>query len=127
MKKLKRTNTNEYKKAFYKEFNLMLQNYGSYNTTINKLIASFEIEANHDNNKKKFPSLQARLADWLQGLPDGFTLCYRYEILDFVASTHGILKVPEDKEDICIKNIYSFCANMIIKTLDNSTINHLNN
>jgi len=126
MTKLKRTNTNEYKRNFYYNFNLMLENYGSYNTTIPKLLASFDVEVNTPYEKQRTPNLQQRLASFLSGLPDGFNLCYRYEILDFVAQTHDILKVPEDKEDICVNNIYSFCANMILKTLTDTDINHLN-
>jgi len=122
--KLLKTNTKQYKSNFNKYFTLMMQN-NEYCNTIDKLLLCFDSEYNYDNNKKRYPNLQDRLSEYLQGLPYGFDLCYNWQILDFAAQVHELPKVPENKEKIILKNIYSHCAMMILRLGDDYIIKDL--
>lgn len=124
--KLLKTNTNQYKDNFKNTLNTILRNYSDcYCENINDLLLCFNHEYNHSYNKKRFPNLQDRLSEYLKGLPYGFGFAYRYEILDFACLVHNLSKIPEDKEDIIIKNFYKHCAFMMLKLGDKTTVKEL--
>ena len=123
---LLRTNTNQYKNNFKTVLNNVLLNYNdNYCENINDLLLCFNDEYNYENNKRRYPNLQSRLADYLQGLPYGFGFAYKYEILEFAAKCHGINSIPENKEDVIIKNFYNHCAMMILRVANKTNVEQL--
>lgn len=124
--KLLRTNTNEYKNNFKTILNDYLLNYGdNYCENINDLLLCFNNEYNYENNKKRYPNLQTRLKEYLQGTPYGFGFAYKDEILSFAAEVHKIEKIPTNKEDIIISNFYNHCAAMILRIANKQTVKEL--
>jgi len=124
--KLLRTNTNEYKN----NFKTVLESYlfddaHGYCENINDLLLCFNSEYNFENNKQRYPNLQNRIANWLQGMPSGFSFGYRNEILNFASEVHKIDKIPENKEDIIINNFYNHCAAMLIRLGSKQIVNEL--
>jgi len=114
--KLLRTNTNQYKNNFKKHLNdALLNSSDGYCENINDLLLCFNSEYNYQNNKKRYPNLQNRICNYLQGLPYGFGFGYKYQILEFAATLHKIEKIPENKENIIINNFYNHCAFMLMK------------
>ena len=126
MTTLLRTNTNKYKDNFKKHLNTALRFHGNnYCENINDLLLCFNSEYNFDNNKKRYPNLQDRLANYLQGIPYGFYFCNRYQILDFACMVHELPKIPENKEKVIIDNFYNHCAFMMLKLGNKTTVNEL--
>ena len=124
--RLLKTNTKQYKENFKNYFNTLFLDHENENiTNINSFLIYSKNEWNFTNNKKRIPNLQARFADYLQGLPYGFSFAYRCEILELAAELHELKKVPENKEDIIIKNFYNHCSAMFLKLADKEIINKL--
>lgn len=125
--KLLKTNTNQYKDNFKKHITTMFYyNGGEFANTIDKFLICFNQEHNFEYNKRKFPNLQDRLADYLQGCPYGFNISYNYEILDFACVVHELSSIPEDKQDVIIENFYNHCSCMILRLADKQIIKILN-
>ena len=124
MATLIKTNSKVYRERIYKEIldAINFEHDGEYiedltpKQKIDYLFSSFEREFNYENNKKRYPNYQERLAQWLMGQPSYIHLpSYNFEILEFAARVHGIDEVPENKQDIIINGFYMHMAYMIMK------------
>lgn len=124
--KLLKTNTNQYKNNFKTHFEAMFKDHtDGYIRNIDDFINHFDTDGNYQNNKRRLPNLQDRLADYLQGMPYGFNYCYNDDFLELTAELHEIKEVPAEKHKIIIKNFYLHCAGMFIKLADKKLIQSL--
>ncbi len=80
------------------------------------LFDCFEVEFNYKNNKLRYPNLQDRFANWLQGLPSAIDLPYQeFKILQLSKILLEVYTLTEKQEKTIIKNYWSFMAFHIIK------------
>ena len=80
------------------------------------LFDCFEVEFNYKNNKLRYPNLQDRFANWLQGLPSVINLPYQeYEILQLSKIFFEVYTLTEKQKETIINNYWSFMAFHIIK------------
>ena len=80
------------------------------------LFDCFEVEFNYKNNKLRYPNLQDRFANWLQGLPSAISIPHQYnKILELSKNLLEVDTLSEKLEDQIIKNYWSFMAYHIIK------------
>lgn len=80
------------------------------------LFDCFEVEFNYKNNKLRYPNLQDRFANWLQGLPSVINLPYQeYEILQLSKILFEVDTLSEKLKNQIINNYWSFMAFQIIK------------
>lgn len=121
---LLKTNSNKYKANFKKFATLEIQNYTELKN-IDQFLVRFDHEYNFENNKKRYPNLQNRISQWLQGLPSGFSFCYSHEMLEFACLVHELPKIPVEKERAIIDNFYNHCAFMLLKLASKDIINQL--
>jgi hypothetical protein len=80
------------------------------------LFDCFEVEFNYKNNKLRYPNLQDRFANWLQGLPSAIDLPYQeFKILQLSKILLEVYTLTEKQEETIINNYWSFMAFHIIK------------
>ena len=80
------------------------------------LFDCFEVEFNYKNNKLRYPNLQDRFANWLQGLPSAISIPHQYnKILELSKNLLEVDTLSEKLEDQIINNYWSFMAFHIIK------------
>lgn len=80
------------------------------------LFDCFEVEFNYKNNQLRYPNLQDRFANWLQGLPSVINLPYQeYEILQLSKILFEVYTLTEKQKETIINNYWSFMAFQIIK------------
>ena len=80
------------------------------------LFDCFEVEFNYKNNQLRYPNLQDRFANWLQGLPPAIDLPYQnYKILQLSKILLEVYTLTEKQEETIIKVYWSFMAYHIIK------------
>ena len=84
------------------------------------LFDCFDSEFNYSNNVKRYPNLQDRFAQWLQGLPSSISLPFYYnDILELSKNLLEVDELSKAKENTICKNYWSFMAYHIIKMHDN--------
>lgn len=78
---------------------------------------TFDQEKNYENNKKRIPNLQDRVADWLQGLPSCTKLKFsNWEILELAVSQGSLPENYTEKQgDRITENYWNFTAFKIIQ------------
>ncbi len=80
------------------------------------LFDCFEVEFNYKNNQLRYPNLQDRFANWLQGLPSAINIPHQYnKILELSKNLLEVENLGEELENEIIKNYWSFMAFHIIK------------
>ena len=80
------------------------------------LFDCFEVEFNYKNNQLRYPNLQDRFANWLQGLPSSINIPHQYnKILELSKKLLEVENLSEKQENEIIKNYWSFMAHHIIK------------
>lgn len=80
------------------------------------LFDCFEVEFNYKNNKLRYPNLQDRFANWLQGLPSAISIPHQYnKILELSKNLLEVDNLGEELENKIIDNYWSFMAYHIIK------------
>ena len=117
MTKLMKTNSKRYQANMDKYlFDCINSEDLELKTLQQKIAYAMECFNNYDSpfNQRRFPNLQARFADFLQGLPFAFDY-WNDDILRAVAVLHEIDKVPENKEQVVLNNYYSHLAYNILK------------
>ena len=67
---------------------------------------------NYENNKKRYPNLQDRFANWFQGLPSTFNLDFEnYRILELLYNWEVLTESDsESKKDKYLNNWFKFWA-----------------
>ncbi len=80
------------------------------------LFDCFEVEFNYKNNQLRYPNLQDRFANWLQGLPSAINIPHQYnKILELSKKLLEVENLGEELENKIIDNYWSFMAFHIIK------------
>ena len=119
---MKRTNTNEYKKAFYPLLIEWIDFEGTENNSpqqkLKELYNEFDRCANFPYNLHKFPNTQERFKDYLQGLPIAIPFVSS-EIIEIAESLHEC-KLSEKQENTIINNFFNHCAFHYLKLIDMS-------
>jgi hypothetical protein len=111
-----KTNTKEYKKLIRAAILECIDTTESdfNDTEMDKMLYfayRFEVEFNHEHNKKRFPNLQIRIADYLGGIP--FNFPYTEEgIIQFAKDT-GTYTVKTERT--IINNYFKFMAYHIVR------------
>ena len=90
---------------------------GTLPERLQQVCEAFNGEYNYHDNKRRYPNLQDRFAQWLMGLPSALSVEYRnYYILEF-ARKWGALpsdfkneKQKERAEEKILENWFSFAA-----------------
>ena len=85
---------------------------GSLPERLQQVCEAFNSEYNYPDNKRRYPSLQNRFAEWLMGLPNALNVEYRnFAILELVKKWESIPEnATEKQEDKIIENWFNFAA-----------------
>lgn len=73
----------------------------------------FDSEYNYSDNVRRYPSLQERVAQWLQGLP--LNIAYTYCDIIALAEQWHECKLTEKQADAVIERYFSFMAFRLIQ------------
>jgi hypothetical protein len=117
-----KTNTNEFKAIIsahlFECLNDMDNELKTRQEVAKYSFSRFNTEHNHDFNKKSFPNLQNRVADYLKGLP--FQLEFEnYKIIELAKKWDQLPENATDKqEDKILNNYWNFIAFHVIKFWD---------
>jgi hypothetical protein len=130
MKNLVRTNTNNFKKRAYNYLIDAMRNDENEDenpeTVVLDFFTQYETAGNFDNNKRRIPNNQERLADYLMGLPTNLPYS-NYQILEDAKTLHGCKELTAKEETTIINGHWSFWA-LHILSLENLALNRkLNN
>ena len=116
---MKNTNTNAYKATVFAYLAASTYDFdetGKPDTEENRaqhIRDRFEGEFNHDYNKRAFPNNQARVADWLAGLP--LSIDYtNHQIIQTVQDWHGCTLTDKQCETV-VSNWWSHLAFKLIQ------------
>lgn len=79
---------------------------------LQQVCEAFNSEYNYKDNKRRYPKLHARFAEWLMGLPNALNVEYRNHAILELAVKWGALpeNASEAKQDKIIENWFSFAA-----------------
>jgi len=85
---------------------------GTMPERLKQVCEAFQSEYNYPDNKRRYPNLQLRFAEWLMGLPNSLNVEYRnFAILELAVKWESIPKdATEKQEDKIIENWFSFAA-----------------
>jgi hypothetical protein len=84
----------------------------------------FNEEFNFAYNKRRFPNLQERIGEYLQGLPGCCDIDYTYHDIILLGVNWGVLSSTEGKKaDKFIENFFSICAFRILQAAGKVGIN----
>jgi hypothetical protein len=117
---LLKTNSKVYQDRIFKYLLGIIDDEESIGMTDSKkikfLFERWDEEHNNAYNKKKFPNEQARLADWISGLPSSINLpAYNHEVLDLAKELHDVKFLSDRQENIITENFYSHVASQLLK------------
>jgi len=78
---------------------------------IQEVLRRFEIEYNYPDNKKRYPNLQARFAEWLMGLPCLQVDFYHFDMIKLAKAWGALPENATEKQcDKITENWFSFMA-----------------
>ena len=122
-----KTNTNEFKSRFKNHFETQFKELtDGYINSVDEFLQAFDNEANFENNKKRIPNLQNRLADWLMGQPYGFSYSYTHEYIELAKLLYQVDELPKQTEETISENFYNFCALKFMQVASPEILNKLN-
>jgi hypothetical protein len=76
----------------------------------------FENHANYKYNLQRFPNIQERLKNWLQGLPSCINIVFsNYDILQLAKNLHNVESFTEKQEDTIVQNYFNHVAFHLLK------------
>ena len=117
MSRLK-TTTRAYKAAIQKYIT------GCLEEDIKHFWTCFDSEFNFDQNKRRHPSLQERVKEYLQGLPSCIHIDFmNCDILAKVKELHGVEELTGKEEDRVLENWFDHIALHLIRLSERSGIN----
>lgn len=122
-----RINSKEFWKRFQGYFMECVTDDGNEFDSVEKALgyfwSRFSVEFNYAYNKKRIPNLQARIADYLQGLPFGFD--WNYPGIIEAAKRLGTAdeNTPEKKLDKINENWFKWLAAKIMQFSEKNDIN----
>tara|TARA_Y100001963_G_scaffold97672_1_gene134409 strand:- start:164 stop:529 length:366 start_codon:yes stop_codon:yes gene_type:complete len=118
---MKRTNTKEYNKAIYKYILECIDsediNLQTDKDKIKHFFDKFNSEYNNKNNQLRYPNLQIRIANYLQGIPFNFAT-WGNEIIEVAEKLHEC-KLTDKQQEKVIANYYNHIALKIIELRKN--------
>jgi hypothetical protein len=118
MKTLK-TNTKEFNEMYFK-YILESINFEDFDPKNDKekmelFWVDFDQRANFENNKKRIPNLQDRIADFLRGIPYNFKFA-NHEILEMAVNQRSLPENYTEKQaDRILENYWNFTALKIMQ------------
>ena len=116
---LMHTNTNHYKERVRNYIINNINPIDSNNTDKKKLVYllhNFDSEFNYENNKKRMPNLQQRLATWFMGHPSSFNLpVYYADIISDAKQIHNAETLTEKETEIICDNFYSHISMQVLR------------
>ena len=119
MSNLMNTNTNHYKERIRNYIINNINEIEENNTDKKKLIYllhTFDVEFNFANNKQRYPNLQNRLADWLNGSPYAIsTPTYYYDMIEDTKQIHNTEVLTEKETEIICNNFYNHISLHILR------------
>jgi hypothetical protein len=76
----------------------------------------FENQTNYRYNLKRYPNIQDRLKNWLQGLPGCINVAFtNYDILELAKTLHSVTELTEKQEDTILENYFNHLAYHLLK------------
>lgn len=91
----------------------------SLSAKLRHLLSDFDRVANYPYNLRKFPNVQDRLGDYLQGLPNSIDLpFFRYNVLELSAKLHDLSstdEIPSKTQALIFENWHKHAALMILR------------
>jgi hypothetical protein len=126
MKTLKRTNSKIYINAIQK-YLLESINFDGFedlelnnSQKIDYLFNEFESTSNYKYNLQRYPNLQERLKNWIQGLPSCLDIAFtNYDILELSKKLHSVDELTEKQEDTILENYFNHLAFHLLKLKNN--------
>jgi hypothetical protein len=86
---------------------------------------AFAAEYDHPANIRRTPDKQARVAEWLAGLPAACGVEYRNgAIIEIAEWWHGVGGMTERQKDRIISNWFNFCAFHLVRAWDAAPADH---
>lgn len=86
-------------------------------TKINYLVERFNEDFNHAYNKRMYPNLQRRIAEWLMGLPSCIHTAFTYYDIIQQGKEWGYCQTKRKEDDFC-NNWWSVLAFRIMQCYD---------
>lgn len=79
---------------------------------LQQVCEAFDKEYNYPDNKKRYPGLQNRFAEWLMGLPNALNVEYRHHAILELAKSWGSIpqNATEKQEDKILGNWFNLAA-----------------
>lgn len=106
---MKNTNTKEFKEKVFTYLCDSLYDFeGDREARVRRIWEKFQSEFNYPYNRQRTPNLQARVADWLQGLPLNIDFSY-VDILARAEEWHEC-KLTEKQAETIENNWFNFLA-----------------
>lgn len=89
------------------------------------LSVQFDAEHNHAYNKKRYPNLQNRLADWFRGVPSCFNIDFANHRIIEIAKEFGSLAndATDKQEDKVLENWFNLVAFKVLQLAKKHNIN----
>lgn len=86
----------------------------------------FDSEVNYENNKRRIPNLEARIADWFMGLPSVISIDFEnYKIIELCKKWGVVAPDCDDRvEDKVIDGWYVFMAHYLLKLAKRNKISY---
>ena len=79
-------------------------------------LVRFESEFNYEYDQKRYPNLQDRIREFLNGGAFSFPM-YNHEIIKDVAKLHKVKELTDKEQDKVIEGYYNHISNAIIKLI----------
>jgi len=111
---MKRTNTNDFKSVVFQYLADSAYGFdGTQAESAQHIRNRFESEFKHPDNKRRTPNHQARVADWLSGLPLNIA-AYYVDIIAVSEKWHDCQLTEKQADSIC-ENWFNFLAFNLIQ------------
>ena len=109
MSKLKNTNTKEFKATVFAYLcNALYDFEGTPEERATRIWEKFSREYDYPDNRKRIPNLQARVAEWLSGLP--LNVDYSYFDVRQTSQAWHECELTEKQADMVCANWFNFLA-----------------
>lgn len=85
---------------------------GTTEQKINEVLNKFNVEYNHEYNKKRYKNLQDRFAEWLKGAPSALEVDYWTDNIVQLAINWGSIpeNATESQKNKIVSNFYNFIS-----------------
>jgi hypothetical protein len=116
--KLRKTNSKEYVQAWEAYVADCIDVDGDESPTLKEKLAHaaqrFASEYGYPDNLRRYPNVQNRLKEYLQGLPFSFAFNYS-DITETACRLHGVSAITEKQADMIQEQWIDHCALMLLR------------